>query len=84
VKLVAEITLNFESADIAQAVFSSLAPDNLAAPPTMKIAMARDGGRIRVTIEEENISKLLVAVNDVLISAHLSEVIVKASSKKIT
>lgn len=83
-KVVAEITLNFENVDVAQAVFSSLAPDNVAAPPTMKITMTRNGGRIRITIEEENISKLLVAVNDVLISAHLSEAVVKASSKEIT
>ena len=80
-KLVAEIVLEFENEAVARAVFSSLAPDNLSAPPTMRIAMAIEGRNLRLTIEEESIAKLSVAINDVLLSAYLAEAVVRTSAR---
>jgi tRNA threonylcarbamoyladenosine modification (KEOPS) complex Pcc1 subunit len=76
----AKITLVFNSEAIATAVASSLAPENLTAPPSMKIVMVRRGKELVITISERDISKLAVAVNDVLMSAYLARAALEASS----
>lgn len=79
-KVEARIVLEFGNDAVARAIASSLAPDNLAAPETMRIMMTRKGSKILVMIEEKSISKLAVAVNDVLISAHLAQAVLQAAA----